>query len=442
MLAAAPRKDLNRVKRKRTQSTSALSSSRKKKSTTSSIVDSSATSTADVSTTAFDFNSIDYESLVASLTDNAMTELPPDPIPPVAVASNKNNYSTDCKAATQVHYYTYEVSPHQVIPSQLASSTSIQPQSGTTTLLQDPSNYYNQPLQTKTARQPEWEPRLLLRQLYKVANQADAVVGIESTSNYNASMYLVNTQSSISFTMEDLLSLQSSRVVNALDKFFNGVTTGFPLLYFETILIEPIPTNNAAEGNTTAVAIYNYVLRPQPARQRSMYSDCDRASGRALPDVSRQTPALMLHSTGWNAFKRLFDCIESYYHICIASSPTIRLLIERYCKYFVKHYKATVMLSSRNINSGNPSSLRLPSGAYQHINTDLPLLLRELSERRIPHNHGDSDIGISGGYHQLNSNTLLQRALMPWMDSEVRRYCAPNICVAVIQELKFDLIRL
>lgn len=101
-----------RNKRKRTQSISQQPSKKKKDD-------------------AFDFNTLDYKAQVASLTDEKIGLPPPPPTSaplthqPLAVTSNNNNYSTKTTSSvegtgsTQVHYYTYEVAPQTVAPSNL-----------------------------------------------------------------------------------------------------------------------------------------------------------------------------------------------------------------------------------------------------------------------------------------------------------------------------------
>lgn len=440
------RKDLNRAKRKRTQSTSQQQPSKCKKKNDD----------------AFEFNTVDYEALVATLTDEAMLELPPPPPPalqpqhqpsqPLAVTSNNNNYSTTSgEGSTQVHYYTYDVTPQTAAaaPSTLYYQQQQHqqhqqqhhhhhhPQSATKVISYIPSTTTTTTATTCTSQDSqEWEPRLLLRQLYKVSNQADAVVGLESSRDYRASIYLVNAQSCVNVSIDDLLSVQSSRVINAVDKFFfNGSI--FATFYFDTILVEV-----TASGGSS-ISICNYTVKlPQTASSRGGGGGGPLPS--SSPDVSRQTtsPPLQLTVKGWNDFKRLFNCIESYYRICLFCSPTIQSLITRYRNYFVKHYRNAILLtvsqssSSGSSNSANSSLLKIPSGSYQHINVDLPSALRELDERRLP--AATAEEQQQDEQPSLASSTLL----LPWMDAEVRRFCAPNICSAVLREIKYDLIRL
>lgn len=362
------RKDLNCAKRKRTQSTSQQQSKSKKKDD------------------AFEFNSVDYEALVASLTDEAMLELPPPPLPqqqPLAVTSNNNNYLTtsggDGIGPTQVHYYMY-APQSAAAPSTLYYQQQHPPQPATKVISYIPSTTTTTSATAATTTSTsqdnqEWEPRLLLRQLYKVGNQADAVIGLESSRDYRASIYLVNAQSCVNVSIDDLLSVQSSRVVNAVDKFFfNGSI--FSTFYFDTILVEV-----TADGGST-ISICNYTVKlPQTAAVRG-----GGGGVRSSPDVCRQTsPPLQLTVKGWNDLKRLFNCIESYYRVCLVCSPTIQSLITRYRNYFVKHYRNAIVLTVSPANSaGNNGLLKIPSGSYQHINVDLPLALRELDERRLP----------------------------------------------------------
>lgn len=424
------RKDLNRAKRKRTQSTSQQQQQSKSKKKDD----------------AFEFNSVDYEALVASLTDEAMLELPPPPPPlpqqqqqPLAVTSNNNNYLTtssgDGIGSTQVHYYTYAPQSAAAAPSTLyyQQNQPHPPQSAAKVISYIPSTTTASAAATSTTTstsqdQQEWEPRLLLRQLYKVSNQADAVIGLESSRDYRASIYLVNAQSCVNVSIDDLLSVQSSRVVNAVDKFFfNGSI--FSTFYFDTILVE------VTAGGGSTISICNYTVKLPQTAAAAAGRGGGGAGVRSSPDVCRQTSTpLQLTVKGWNDLKRLFNCIESYYRICLVCSPTIQSLITRYRNYFVKHYRNAILLTvSPSSSAGNNSLLKIPSGSYQHINVDLPLALRELDERRLPtaEQEGDNE------YQQTLASTLL----LPWMDAEVRRFCAPNICASVLQEIKYDLIR-
>lgn len=162
-----------------------------------------------------------------------------------------------------------------------------------------------------------------------------------------------------------------------MDKFsFNGSI--FSTFYFDTILVE------VTAGGGSTISICNYTVKlPQTAA-------AGRGGGgggvRSSPDVCRQTsPPLQLTVKGWNDLKRLFNCIESYYRICLVCSPTIQSLITRYRNYFVKPYRNAILQTGSPANSAtNNSLLEIPSGSYQHINVDLPLVLRELDERRLP----------------------------------------------------------
>lgn len=347
-----------------------------------------------------DFNTMDYESLVAALTDDAMVEAPPptshpSSLAPRATTSDSNNYSTSVPANTQVHYYY----------------------SNNASLPQVPSKSCKTPLQQPRS----WEPRLLLRQSYKVSTQADAVIGLECSLDFKASIYLVSSQTSVNISIEDLIGLRTA--ANTIDKYFDG-TVQFPPMYFNSVLLETAIT----ETGEHVISLSNFEVRVQQSTFRTAMGGGKQQAS----DNVCQSPAILLHSTGWSAFKRLFDCIEVYFNILQSEcSPSVQYLTTRYCKYFVRHYQTLVQLKFNEQNlASNQSALKLPVDTVRHISTDLPLVLAELNEKRISSSDQES---------QWFESTPSRQALLPWIDAEVRRFCVPNICDNVLQDLKYCL---
>lgn len=230
----------------------------------------------------------------------------------------------------------------------------------------------------------------------------------------------MNNQTSITLTYEDLLSLRSVAVGRAVDKFFHEGMP-FSTAYMDTVLVEPC-------GNNT-IALCNYQMQPKTVINR-------HSLGRGESDILRQTSTVILHPTGWSALKRLFDCMESYYNICAECSPIVRSLVARYCQYLSRHYRTRAMLTANTSGNGagcnNASPIssgvnHLDSDLVRHIHSDLPTHLQELDERRLP--SSDSMLDSSLDYNAV------RYSMTTWIDSEVRRYCGPNIVDSVIENL-------
>ena len=369
----AARKDINKLKRKRSKSVSNPSEKRSRTSTNTSTTTLAAT--------------MDLEAILAEL------EGPCEPQDP---STNQ----------TQVHYYTYmpqQQYGYQTTPQQPVSYKTQEPQQGHEASAES--------LKHGSARKLQLEPKLLLRQMYRLYNHTDVVVGLESSCGYNATIYLVSSQASVNFTIEDLLSVRSISVLGVLDEYFNNSSAQpFQSFYFNTVLIKA--------GHNKTVSICNYQVRASPLQRQVL----DR-------DVLCQTTSLMLYASGWNALKRSFDCIESYFRICQECSPIVQHLITRYCQYFTKHYKTAVLLSAAT-NKNDNGTLKVPLEIERHITKDLPLFLADFDESRLPY---------SGGWDFQTSQ--LQVSLTPWIDSEVRKFCSSTICEAVFQDIKYDIVR-
>lgn len=267
----------------------------------------------------------------------------------------------------------------------------------------------------RSDQQPNsWEPHLLLRQIYKVANQAHAAVGLDSIKDFSPSICLVNNQTSIELTFEDLLSLQSSTVHHSINKFYSDETPFNPF-YLHTVILEPRPNG--------LVSFCNYRLRNKPVNHNLNSVTLSRPSNES--DIIRQTPRVVLQNDGWISFKRLFPSLESYFNILLEINPTVQFLISRYTRYFTKHYKVMALLSSNTTN--DLASMTLDKQLVRHITSDLPRLLSDLNERRLPAESQDF----------WYERTALRTSMLPWIDSEVRRFCVANIIEAVLENMKY-----
>lgn len=247
------------------------------------------------------------------------------------------------------------------------------------------------------------EPRLLLRQAYKIATEAYAVVGLESKGDYDPSIYLVNDISSVRLTFEDLISLSSVSVVSAVEKLFKD-SVGFQPFHLDKITVEVSATGGLYFYNYD---VYNY-------KQISAESQAPRPPN-----------GLYLQRIGWNAFKRLFECIENYYKLCAEVSTLVPHLVDRYSKYFTRRYKPKALLLTSNTSSMYPVPALSPD-MKQLVTTELPLDLKTLCEYRLP---------VEPQSHWYSSSPL-REALTPWVDAEVRRYCVVNIIDSVLESLK------
>lgn len=262
----------------------------------------------------------------------------------------------------------------------------------------------------------------------------------------------MNRLTSITLTIEDLLSIRSASVSGVLDKYFcssnnnnnnrndeSTPTSIFTPFYLDTILIEPLVSNGKL-----VISMCNYEVRTHP--KQNVYSNRVGSNKQHDAEIIRRTSAILLYVSGWNSLKRVFDCIESYYNMCAECSPVVESLIVRYSRLFEKHYRATVLLSTSNSNyimsTSTSPMLKLPLETVRHITSDLPLFLSEINERRLPP-QSSFPYNISAAEEQQRQSveiTTLRQALMPWIDSEVRRFCAANICESVLQYLKYNVI--
>lgn len=412
---AVPRKDLSRAKRKRTKSTSSVPL---KKTTETSVAATAAAALP--STDVFDFNTVDYESLVASLTDNAMDELPTPSlptvsiIPPLASTSNSNNYTTtSTNGGTQVQYYTCELASNQ--PTRYTISAAAAAESPEST-----------------------HPRLLLRQAYKLANEACVVVGLESTEDYATSIYLVVAgHTSVKLTIEDILSLNSAGVSGCVDKYLlleNQSTSFLSPIYLDSIVIEQ-------SSDKSNICFTNYRIRPKLNHNSCSYTPTQsyymqsRANVPPQNQIIRQTSSVVLSNVGWSYLKRVLDCVQSYYKLCEELSPLVDNLVNRYTTFFTRHYRprATLLFNG----------LKASTGLVRLINSELPSFMQcELNASRLPasndYNNCEGDDWKQWELprqHQYYESTPLRTAMLPWVDSEVRRYCISNVIENVLKRL-------
>jgi len=295
---------------------------------------------------------LDMESLLATLTDDA-TPLP-------------DYYTYEEPPQTKVNYCTYNVQPRPKIP----------------------------------------EPRLLLRQAYKLATEAYAVVGLESKGDFEPSIYLVNDTSNVKITFEDFMSLTGVCVVSSVNRLFDE-SVPFQPVHLDKITVEV--------SATRGLHIYNYDIRSY--KQFTV-------SGETEPP--RFPSGLHLQKDGWTALTRMFDCIENYYKLCAELSMLVPHLIDRYSRYFVRRYKPQALLLTTNTSSMYPVPSLNPD-MKQFVTTELPTNIKALSEYRLP-------VELQTHWYQTSP---LREALTPWVDAEVRRYCIPNIIDSVLDGLKY-----
>lgn len=207
--------------------------------------------------------------------------------------------------------------------------------------------YYSQPEKVKKST----EPRLLIRQAYKLAAEACAVVGLESVSDYKPSIYIVTDQSSVSLNLSDLVSLRSNTVVATVERYLNE-TNFFKPLYMNKCIIE------SSSGGTITISNYHV--------------DGWWKTKKSENHIVKDTEGITLSIHGWNSLKRYFDCIESYYSICTECSATVDYLMDRYAQFFVRHYRYEVFNCNKSLSAES----------IQRISCDLPLFLQELNEKR------------------------------------------------------------
>lgn len=294
----------------------------------------------------------DLEQLIASLNDDAVMETP--------------------APVTQVNYYTYPENPSQ--PSQ---SAAVAPPSAPPPPPPPPQPHTQQTVQ---------QPRLLIRQAYKLAAEASVVVGLEFDGSYEATINLVNDHGNLTLTFEDLLCLRGGAVTSVVKRCMDGFEL-FQPLYLDSILLEPLVSGGG-------IVLTNYAL------QDDLYSP------------ERRSSSLTLHADGWASFEKTFDCVESYYRICTECTPVVQSLVTRYTDYLTTHYRRRMLMTS-------PRPYLSPE-VIQYVSTDLPLFLRELTETRLP----------------KRESTPAQSVTTPWLDAEVRRFCVTTIVDNVLDSIR------
>lgn len=278
---------------------------------------------------------------------------------------------------TQVNYYTYQEQPQPAVAAPATIKRAPQTQ----------VNYYTK--QDPPARPPQ-QPRLLLRQAYKLASEACMVVGLEAEGEYNATIRLANGKEHLTLTFEDLLCLRGSAVASAVKKYFEDYELFLPL-YLDSILVESKP-------NGGGVVFTNYSLPANPSAQD--YT------------LDRRSSSLILRYEGWTSLEKSFDCIESYFLICLHCAPSVKSLVARYINYLTSYYRRR-LIPTTQVNAET----------IEFVSTELPQFMRELNISRIPpQTPVDSDAA--------------RLFMMPWIDAEVRRYCTNNIVKNVINDLR------
>lgn len=355
-------------------------------------------------------NKTDFlESLLAEMHDENACDVSP-PLPP--------------RSYPQINYYTTAVAvdPAALDVCQNGDRAASAAASATATTSID-STHTASAAATQT-RRTCIEPRLLLRQAYKIATDASAVVGLESIRDFKPSIYLVNQQAdSVSLTFEDFLSLRCSSVCQAIDRYLSPTDVGynhhnelFTPYYLDTVLVEPVQN-----GSDYAIALCNYHMKTG-----------DRYCNRVLPrvycesDIVRQDYVIYLRPAGWTAFKRIFDCVETYFNLCLECCPVVQHLINRYSRFLTKHYKTKALLATSNclLNTIPPS---LEQELIHYVSKDLPLFIEDLNESRLSSEKID----------YFYESSPLRQALTPWIDAEVRRFCVLNIVECVLENLKY-----
>ena len=237
------------------------------------------------------------------------------------------------------------------------------------------------------------EPRLLVRQAYKLTFDTSVVIGVECVKDYNPSIYLVNRHLSVVIPIEDLFWLRSITIITAIDRYFSE-NLHFEPICNKTVCIEALL-------NQKTVRIVN----------RTCWTEMS----------NEPHEGLHLNVGGWTALKKHYDCIESYYNVCSELSLTTHYLTYRYARYLASHYYKSEDSSLESDTSP------LDPAVVNFVSADLPNFLRELSVRRLP----------AEEQPQWYQTTPLREALTPWLDSEVRRYCVPNIVEEVLEHLKY-----
>lgn len=324
-------------------------------------------------------NTMDLDMLLASLTDNASDTVPYKTMattsaPPPPPPQPSTVQPSACQAN---NYYTYKTSSPSSLPA---------------------------------AKQ--WKPRLLIRQAYRLGDGNDIVIGLESTGDYKPSIYLVGETGSALLTIEDLLGLRSLMENRTICEYLTDKKS-----VFESVLLDTIAVSPARNG---LLCVYNFHMKPN-----NIYNT-ELIGNEPMNVCHESSPPLFLHQTHWNALKGILDCVESYYSTCAECSRTVHYLIHRYTRYFTKHYRARALIS-KNTSAAGPTSLN--SELTQIITADLPTILQyQLNETRIP-----MEPSQDGWYNP----TPLRTAMIPWIDAEVRRYCASNILDSVLDTLTY-----
>lgn len=346
--------------------------------------------------------SLDLEQLLADLSDNAIPE-------PTVPSSAECVYDTS-KAPPNVFYYTMD-------PATQHYARPVPP---------------NPPQPPPTMESPDQEPRLLMRQIYRIANQADAVIGLECTRNRKASIYLVNNNSSVNLTLEDVLSLRGKCASVTIDNYFSSGNEFSPI-YLDTVVIESCGNGNIIVGNYLITQSRDYFTT-----QKRMYLH-DEAQSANLPqgvDIFRHSSRVVFNADGWKSLRRMFDAIEHYYGICLECSPVIQQLIQRYGRFFSRNYRTKAIIntytkqqaSAENQNPANSDfPLSVSPDLTRQILADLPYHLSDIHEWRLP---------LEPHLDNWYERSPLRQSLLPWIDAEVRRFCVSNIAASIVDQLQ------
>ena len=118
-----------------------------------------------------------------------------------------------------------------------------------------------------------------------------------------------------------------------------------------------------ADLRNCAIVIRNYKINPD-----EMYSGNQPPANKVhseSTDILKGDTAITLQLGGWNALKRLFNCVEQYFKICEESSPVVMYMIVRYTRYLSKHYTTKAMFYTNTTTGMRATPLHLE--LTQHI---------------------------------------------------------------------------